>query len=34
MQVVRLYTGPDGEAHFEDVEMLDQLKSTGRNSEL
>ena len=35
MQVVRIYTGSDGEAHFEDVEIqLDQLKPTGRNSEL
>ena len=35
MKVTRLYTGPDGESHFEDVDIpLDEFKSADRRSEL
>lgn len=35
MKVTRLYTGPDGESHFEDVDIpLDDTESVDRRSEL
>ena len=35
MKVTRLYTGPDGESHFEDVEVpLEDVGSSSRRSEL
>jgi len=35
MKVTRMYTGPDGESHFEDVEVpLEDIGSSGRRSEL
>ncbi|MBO0692095.1 MAG: hypothetical protein J2P58_04275, partial [Acidimicrobiaceae bacterium] len=29
MQVVRIFTGPDGKSHFEDVEIELQARGTG-----
>ncbi len=35
MKVTRLYTGPDGESHFQDIDIsLDDIKGSERMSEL
>ena len=32
-KITRIYTGPDGESHFEDIEIPVQAKNVGRESE-